>query len=280
LKSLPELPFLETMITQVCNLSCQGCTNFSDLKHSGYVTWDQGQSWLESWLDRVTILDFGIMGGEPMINPEWKKWITGVRSLLPLAQIRFTTNGLLLSKHTDLIDFLEDVGNVVFKISVHVNTAELEQHIAHIQQCRPWQPVTEFGINRWRTGNNLRFQINRPEWFYKTFQGNYNNMQPHNSDPALAFAACVQQTCPLLHNGRLYKCSTSALTPEILDRYVPVDSAQWEPYHDPGIDPDCSARQLTDFLDNFGKPHTMCGQCPTHLNWSSKLHHPSTVTIK
>ena len=33
------LPFLETMATQACNLSCEGCTNYSDLNHNGYITW-------------------------------------------------------------------------------------------------------------------------------------------------------------------------------------------------------------------------------------------------
>jgi hypothetical protein len=52
----PQLPFLETMITQVCNLSCHGCTNFSDLTHSGYVSWNQGKQWVESWIEHIDIL--------------------------------------------------------------------------------------------------------------------------------------------------------------------------------------------------------------------------------
>lgn len=268
------------MITQVCNLSCQGCTNFSDLKHSGYVTWSQGRTWLENWLTRIHIPDFGIMGGEPLINPEWQQWVLGVRNLLPQAQIRFTTNGLLLSRYPDIVDFLQDIGNVVFKISVHVNNAELEDQIKQIQQKYAWQTVTEFGISRWKTDNNLRFQINRPQWFYKTFLGDYNNMQPHNSVPAQAFEICVQQTCPLLHQGRIYKCSTSALTSEIVDRFSTVDRTAWAPYQDPGIDSNCNDHQLTEFIDNFGQPHAMCGQCPSKQHAHSKLHHLSTVDIK
>jgi organic radical activating enzyme len=280
LKALPELAFLETMITQVCNLSCQGCTNFSDLKHSGYVTWTQGKSWLESWLDRVSILDFGIMGGEPMINPEWKSWVTGVRELMPQAQIRFTTNGLLMKDHIELVDFFESIGNVVFKISVHVDNPKIEQAIAEIQQSRPWQPVQEHGIVRWKTHNNLRFQINRPEWFYKTYQGEYNRMQPHHSRPVEAFDACVQQTCPLLHQGRIYKCSTSALTKSILQRFDNPHRSEWDPYLETGMSWDCTDHDLKQFVNNFGKPNAICGQCPTKHDLSSKLNHKITVAIK
>lgn len=268
------------MITQVCNLSCSGCTNFSDLKHSGYISWAQGRNWLEPWLSRIDILDFGIMGGEPLINPEWKDWVRGVRALLPTAQIRFTTNGLLLGKYPELIDFFEDIGNVVFKISVHIASLELEQHITQIQQSKSWELVSEYGINRWRTNNNLRFQVNRPEWFYKTFDGDYRNMKPHNSVASEAFAVCVQQTCPLLHQGSIYKCSTSALTPEIVDLFNNTEKSSWELYRDYGIKSDCSDEQLLQFLNNFGKPHSICGQCPSKSHISSKLHHLSNVTIK
>ena len=268
------------MITQVCNLSCQGCTNFSDLKHSGYVTWSQGQTWLENWLERIHIPDFGIMGGEPLINPEWQQWVQGVRNLLPHAQIRFTTNGLLLSRHPDIIDFLNSVGNVVFKISVHVDNAEMEDQIQQIQHRYTWKPVIEFGIRRWKTGNNLRLQVNRPQWFYKTFLGDYSRMQPHHSVPEQAFEICVQQNCPLLHQGRIYKCSTSALTSEIVNRFPTVDQTTWESYRDSGIDSDCDNERLIRFIDNVGRPHAMCGQCPSKHHGHSKLHHLSTVTIK
>ena len=89
------LPFLETMITQTCQLSCLGCTNYSDLRHSGYIKWKDGKRDLEQWLERIDIPDFGIMGGEPLINPEVIQWLIGVRELMPDSQIRFTTNGLL-----------------------------------------------------------------------------------------------------------------------------------------------------------------------------------------
>jgi organic radical activating enzyme len=213
------LPFLETMVTQVCNLSCQGCTNYSDLKHSGYVPWTQGRDWLEPWLDIVDIPDFGIIGGEPLINPDIESWLVGVRKLLPEAQLRFTTNGLLLHKWPNLLNLLHDIGNCVFKITVHIEDQMLEQNIQQIFSQMQWEPVTEYGISRWRTSNNLKFQINRPTHFLKTFQGPYHDMMPFDSNPADAFDACVQKTCPLLYRGKIYKCSTSALLLDTLDRY-------------------------------------------------------------
>ena len=275
----PALPFLETMITQACNLSCQGCTNYSDLKHSGYVSWSIGQQWIQSWLDRISIPDFGIMGGEPLINPEFLEWLYGCRELLPKSQLRFTTNGLLLHKYPDLLDQMIDLGNIVFKISVHVDDDLLEQQIENIFKSYDWQPILEFGIQRWITNNNTRFQINRPSKFIKTFQGSYVNMIPHKSNPLDSFELCVQKTCPLLYQGKIFKCSTAGLLEPILNRFN-NNNPHWTSYIDHGIDHDCTDAQLTEFLNNFGKPNRICGQCPTINNTSSIINHRDTVTAK
>lgn len=276
----PILPFVETMITQVCNLSCTGCTNYSDLKHTGYVSWDQGKEWLQNWLTRVDIPDFGIMGGEPLINPECKDWLIGVRSLLPQSQIRFTTNGLLLDKHWDLLDLMSELGNVSFKITVHVADNRLQQSIDKIFERYNWKPITEYGIDRWITENGFRFHVKSPEHFIKTYRGNYSNMMPWRSDPVQAFENCCQQTCPLLYQGKIYKCSTAGLLKDVVNRTAPNLLDQWSPYIDPGISWECDQSDLDRFIANFGKPHARCAQCPTSSDSEARLDHVRLVEFK
>jgi len=278
--SKPTLPFVETMITQVCNLSCLGCTNYSDLQHEGYVTWNEGKRQIEAWLDRIDILDFGILGGEPTINPEVNEWILGLREILPNAQIRFTTNGILLGKKFNIVQNLMDIGNCVFKIVFHKPNSELEEVVSRIFKSYEWQPVTEYGIQRWRTGNNVRLHIKRPDVFWKTFKGDYQNMLPHDSNPADAFEICCQQTCPLLYNGRIYKCSTSGLLKDTLERFGYPNQAEWSPYLTNGIGADCTDAELTEFLDNFGKPNQLCGMCPTTSDTQSKIIHLENVLTR
>lgn len=273
------LPFLETMITQVCNMSCLGCTNYSDLKHSGYVSWDQGKQWILPWLDRVDIPDFGIMGGEPLINPECKQWLIGLRELIPHAQIRFTTNGLLLGKHQELVDLMYELGNISFKITAHINTPELDRLIEEIFKRYPWRSVHEFGIDRWITDRNFRFHVKKPDTFIKTYRNDYTDMLPWNSMPMAAFDNCVQQTCPLLHQGKIYKCSTSGLLLQTVTRVAPNNLKQWSPYIVPGLDSNCSDDDLREFINNFGKPHSQCGQCPSSQP-KSVISHVNFITLK
>jgi len=276
----PVLPFVEIMATQACNISCTGCTNYSDLNHKGWLSWEQARAQITPWLQRVDIPDFGILGGEPLLNPEIRDWIRGIRELMPKAQIRFTTNGLLLDKNLDIVDLAAEVGNIVFKIGVHTDSLAIEQTIDYILNRFDWQPVTEFGINRLLTKNKFRFQINRPTTFWKSFRGDYTNMQPHNSNPAEAFSICCQKTCPLLYQGKIYKCSTSGLLLDVLEKFGHQDNTEWLPFISQGLQPDCTDQQLQEFLNNFGRPHKICGQCPTQKDLGSKIVHLQNVHTK
>jgi len=278
--SKPTLPFLETMITQACNLSCEGCTNYSDLRHQGYVPWSQGKQWLEAWLQRINIPDFGIMGGEPLINPECREWLTGVRELMPDTQIRFTTNALLLDRHWDIVDLMHKLGNVSFKITMHVNDAQIEKIVQRIFDQFDWEPVNEFGIDRWRTSNNFRFHVKRPETFLKTYRNTYENMAPWDCHPEDAFKVCVQQTCPLLYEGEIYKCSTAGLLKPVLERHGWPNAHQWYSYIPEGLRSDCDPDQLDQFVKNFGRPHSICGQCPDQHMHDARVMHAITVHRK
>lgn len=275
------LPFVETMITYACNLSCEGCTNYSDYNVTGNVQWAQAREWISAWLKRVDIPDFGLIGGEPLLNKEISQWLIGCRELMPASQIRITTNGTVLKHRKDILDTIFDIGNCVFKITVHEPDQFYTQEILNLVfNYADWEPVTEYGINRWKAGNNVRFQLNFPKTFYKTFKGNYSNMMPHNSDPKKAFEICCQKNCPLLYNGRLYKCSSIALLEKTLTDWQ-QDHSKWSPYLSyNGISHDCSDLELEQFINSFGKAESICSMCPSKLDVSSQLDHTSTVMTK
>jgi len=275
------LPFLEVMVIRGCNLSCQGCTTFSDLPHAGYFTWGQGRQELEPWANRINLPAIGIMGGEPLMNPYLDTWLSGIRKLLPNSQIRLTTNGLLLEKNWHIFELMRDMENTVFKISDHVSDPKLTKTIEHIMSSYSWEPVKEFGIDRWKEKNkDFRFQVARPTRFFKTFLNDYASMAPHNNDPAQAFEMCVQKKCPLLQNGRLYKCGTIALTPNILERHGWPNKNLWTEFLDNGLGSDCEDQELEKFLNNFGLPHNLCRQCPSNKDLASILDHTTTVNFK
>jgi organic radical activating enzyme len=274
------LPFLEIMATQACNLSCVGCTNYSDLPVKGYLSWQQAKQSIQMWSQRLELPDFGIIGGEPLLNPTIDQWVVGLRELLPSTRIRFTTNGVLLHKKLEIVDLMHSVGNSLFKITVHQNNQQLECIIDEILKKYKWKTITEFGITRWVTDNNFKFQVNRPTKFIKTYIGEYSNMMPHNNNPLEAFKICCQPNCPLLYNGKIYKCSTSALLNDTLKHVGNPNLESWQPYLVNGLDIDSSDEDLKKFVDNYSKPNAICRMCPSAADVVSQLDHLENVSRK
>ena len=190
---MPTIPFLEIQVNQACNLSCKGCSTFSDLKWHGYYTWEEGKSWLKPWINKIELPAIGYMGGEPLLNPTIKDWIKGVHKMLPYSQQRFVTNGTLLQRHWDVFHLLRDIGNTVFKITYHISTLALDNAIDRIMNEYEWEPIHEYGIDRWiERKTNFRFQINKPDTFVQVFKNDYQDMAPFNNNPIEAFNACCQ----------------------------------------------------------------------------------------
>lgn len=278
----PVLPFMETMITYACNLSCSGCTNYSDYNMKGHVKWKDGKHWLESWLEILDVPDFGLIGGEPLLHPELNEWIHGCRELMPKSQIRLTTNAVTFLQNTRVLDWCMDIGNCVFKFSIHNDTEAVSKSIDYVFSKYKWEPIVEHGISRWAGPNNVKFQINAPINFVKSYQGTYGNIQPHNSDPRRAFDICVQKTCPLLYNGKIYKCSSIALLNRVLEDWGQPINNDWAPYitdYHP-LTLDSNINDINQFLENFGRPHKVCQMCPTIEDTPSIIDHRSTVVTK
>lgn len=264
----PTLPFLELMLSSVCNLVCNGCSTYSDIPSRGYIPWSQIKQWLVHWQQHLNIEDIGPMGGEPLIYPDLLLMLQDLRQMFPKSKIRFPTNGTLLHKNWAVIDWLYADGNATLKITRHIESDQLQQNIDQVWSRFQWLPVHEYGIDRWRTDSGLRLQINAPKIFTQTFRGTYHTAKPWYSQPAEAFDNCHQPTCPLLHNGRIYKCSTSALLPDALAKHGSPNVGLWHPYFDNefngSIGLDSDAQDIDRFVANFGRPHTICSQCPSY----------------
>jgi hypothetical protein len=169
----------------------------------------------------------------------------------------------------------------VFKISYHVEDPTLDQQIEKMLSWCDWEPVHEFGIDRWvDRKHDFRFQMAKPTRFLKTFKNNYENMMPHDNNPAEAFESCVQQRCPLLFENKIFKCGTVGLTPILLERFGNPNLDQWAPYVDHGLDIGSSDQEIEKFVNNFGKPHSICRQCPTQQDQDSFVDHRATVRFK
>lgn len=123
----PRLEQYQVHLTDKCNLNCKGCghfccitpqDNFIDVEE--YVR-DMRQLKKKFWgVERLYLL-----GGEPLLHPEVSVIMEKTRMIFPDADIRLTTNGLLLPKQSE--EFYETVKryNIHLEISLYQPTQKL-----------------------------------------------------------------------------------------------------------------------------------------------------------
>jgi sulfatase maturation enzyme AslB (radical SAM superfamily) len=279
-KDLPNIPYLETMLSYACTLSCKSCTNYSDYgMKGGYLKWADTKPILDQWFDRIRVECFGFIGGEPLMNPELETWIREFRREYPYTMIMLVTNAQLFMKNLWLLDVMEEVGMIYLKFSVHQPDAEyIKEAKAAVLSRFDWVYGAEVEGRYFYKDKILDFVIAELPTFMKTYQGEYGNMKPYSNNPNEAFKICNQQICPLLYDGKLYKCSSLGMLERVLSDHNQIDDIDWQPYLNQGLDVTCSDEELNAWAENFGKPVKECKMCPTTADNPFHPHYSTVVS--
>lgn len=93
---------IEYSITDQCNLNCAYCCHYAPIAKKYFVSLMQFKYDINrlSYLTQKgkTFGTLGILGGEPLLHPDFIEICAIAREKLPYSRIRVTTNGLLLQK--------------------------------------------------------------------------------------------------------------------------------------------------------------------------------------
>lgn len=181
----PLLKYMETHITDYCNLNCKGCAHFSNLYHAGAVAaFDTYCSDLKQVSQKVNLFGLSLLGGEALLNDRITDYISCARKTLPYADISIITNGLLLpSQKEEFFDCCREE-DVAIEVSEYPPTAQMKDRII--------STLEEQGINY-----KIRRSIN-------AFMKNID--LSGKADKYDAMKHCLQDGCNFLRNGKLYKC--------------------------------------------------------------------------
>ena len=87
-----------------CNLNCKGCDHFSPISKKGFPSVDKCERDFRRFAEIMndSITKIGLMGGEPLLNPNVSQYLAIARKYFPKAQIRLVTNGLLLDRQDEI----------------------------------------------------------------------------------------------------------------------------------------------------------------------------------
>lgn len=279
--SKPFLPLVEINVTDACNFACKGCTNYSDYKVAGLADWNDVKEQFTAWKDRIDFGQISFIGGEPLLHPNIREFITGARELFPNSLIQLTTNGYLLSRNIDILDVMDSINGALLKLSIHKAHDQWFLDLKEeIENYYNWH--VDEKLSPWlRNENHLYLQYERTSQFIKTFRFDFPNMMPYNNNAEQAFTeTCSQKLCPVLKDGKLYKCSSMSELRRVLTDWDRLDVPEWQPYlSNTGLELNCSDEELNAWIDSYGKHWWHCSMCPTRAD-NPYVHHATNVEFK
>jgi organic radical activating enzyme len=184
-----DLDYAEFNITNVCNLNCPDCVTYNNFSFRGHSRWLQQQDIYESWSQQLNIRRITVVGGEPMLNPDFDIWVRGLRRLWPQSHMQIFTNGTQIARWPELRQLLLDTG-AVLRVSAHghANRAGVLAQISEILHGDPIisYDITQHELDSWQASYNI---IRDKSW-------------PDCADPRefSQLPAAVQQECRQVHD--------------------------------------------------------------------------------
>lgn len=114
------LDYIEININDHCNLNCKGCSHFAPLAPASFKNFDTFSKDIKRLKQLIPhIFKIRIMGGEPLLNPELKRYVEIIKEVYPYSDLRIVTNGLLLKNMSDeLLEFVK-INDIMLDISVY-----------------------------------------------------------------------------------------------------------------------------------------------------------------
>ena len=263
------IPKLEFYITNVCNLSCQGCNRFNDIHFKGHQLWKDYEEIIRRWGEKIKIEHVVVMGGEPLLNPSIKDWLKGLKSIFGV-NVQVMSNGTYIDRVPGLYDVALETGSW-FGISIH----ESQEKEVIYDRIRKFLGTVRVETDSTRAGGERRFsshdQVEIETWNYTHFTKNALRMSPsgrytlHDNRPEDAFQICAFQHHKNYHfiRGKIYRCGPVALFPELDDQFdldlSPEDKSLIRAYRPLSID-EYDAR-ADDFFEHINDMIPQCKFC-------------------
>ena len=92
------MDYFEIHLVEHCNLRCQSCDNFSPLAEEEYLSEKSFTKDMKRMSELKQVKWMRLIGGEPLLHPNITFFLNESRKYFPNAEIRLSTNGVLLSK--------------------------------------------------------------------------------------------------------------------------------------------------------------------------------------
>lgn len=195
----PNINYMVLNILNHCNLRCQGCDHFACIADEYLVSYETISHDIEK-LSQIMggdlINKIAVMGGEPLLHPELLSILKVVRKYFPYAEIRLTTNGILLLQQT------EEFWKVCRENDIHIVNTKYPINLnydAIIAKAKEENVV--FYFYEGTGGKTIK----------KSFKKHIN--LAGNSDVVKSFLNCnIRDIVAFVNEGKMYSCPFSCMS--------------------------------------------------------------------
>jgi organic radical activating enzyme len=194
----PPFRYLEFHLTDHCNLNCKGCGHFSPIARKRFADLDDYRRDMKQ-LQKLfsTVRRIVLMGGEPLLHPQINSFLYATKSYFPKANLRISTNGILLPTMPQ--KFWDACRNCSVDIDITIYPPLKEKESAIIQLVK---------------SNGLRVRTNSVTFFHAFYN------RKGNTDQKAAFKKCRERWyVPMLREGKIYICPKTATLGYFNEKY-------------------------------------------------------------
>ena len=271
---MDEETYLCFYITNVCNLTCEGCITYNDFKFKGHMTYTESHQKIQDWAKLIDPPKICILGGEPYANPDLINWVTGIRQAWPnLDDICVCTNGTYLNK----VELSRNIINQRLWIDVslhdpdHYNLAKTR--VEEIMSVYDYNIKVTTGTNmtnatyteeNYYIGDRLAVKFSQVyEFGSNSTKAIINNtIHMHTSDPETAHSNCKANLCHYMVRGDLYKCFLTGTSKELLSRFNIDNNSRDALLSTKSCSPYDPIDKIQQFLENLKNHIPQCTLCP------------------
>ena len=230
----PILDYVESEITEFCNLNCKGCADFINLvptkKHYALEEFTNDYTRLSELF--CTVKKIRLMGGEPLLNPHLSEYVTVCRKLFPEADIRIVTNGTLIPK-------------LPAKTLQNIRKTGAKFDISNYPPTRKKLPAIKSRLKAFCIPYTIGFPM---DFFLRTLR------EKPAADPEKAFRNCMFTHCHMLSHGKFSPCSYA----HCIGRLNAAFGLSYPENDCVDIYSDITGEEI---LRRFNTPHEFCRYC-------------------
>jgi organic radical activating enzyme len=253
----------------VCNYSCTDCQSLNNFAFKGHQRWKDYEDEYRSLSDKIDIDQIQIIGGEPTLNPEFKKWVNGISNLWPNSKLQIATNGTHLNKLDDNIyrTLLKHKGTLwitCHDIQLYEGFLDFTKKFLKNIVSDNYDPTVKLKTRTLIDENNVEVILDWTQSFVPSAIDILNDqslVMKYSSDPVKAHDICGFKTCHQINKGKLYKCPLVSVLPDFLDQFNVSMSAD-----DKSLlysyQPMSSNSNVSEFVNTINDPIPQCKFCP------------------